>query len=79
MESVISGRRLSGVFCPECEAEFSLADLKQLNCSICGAKFTPERMANLIRRADFEKARGASESRETALGEKNWPEDAPLW
>ena len=74
-----SGRVLSGVFCPHCEAEFNLVDLKRLSCSICGAEYTPEKMADLMRVAEQESAPKAKDFRDTGLGEKTWPEDAPLW
>lgn len=74
-----AGRTLSGVYCPKCEAEFNLADLKRSSCSLCGAVFTPEKMSELIRFSDLDRAQKPKDSRESGLGDKSWPEDAPLW
>jgi len=74
------GRELSGVQCPECSAEFSLADIKRLRCDICGAEFTSDRMANIIRFAESQQQ--DSDKPLTGVhnpGGKSWPDDAPLW
>jgi len=74
------GRQLSGVICPRCDAELTLADLKHLECSICGSVFTAEQLNELIRKAELDRNRLAvTPFRDTGLGEKNWPEDAPIW
>lgn len=74
------GRELSGVHCPECAAEFSLADIKRLRCDICGAEFTSDRMASIIHFAESQQ----QDSAEPLTGvpdteHKRWPDDAPLW
>jgi len=73
------GNQLSGVHCPECSAEFSIMDLKRLSCDICGAQFTPDRMANIIRYAEAERQTGESPILDPNFEETKWPEDAPLW
>ena len=74
------GRMLSGVDCPTCHAQFSLADIKHLSCAICGERFTAERMALLLRQAEAKLARIAGVTfKDTGLGRQDWPEDAPIW
>jgi hypothetical protein len=73
------GGQLSGVHCPECSAEFSITDLKRLSCDICGAQFTPDRMANIIRYAEAERQSGETPIRDLNIEIPKWPDDAPLW
>jgi hypothetical protein len=77
---VPEGRVLSGVDCPTCNAQLSLADIKHLSCAICGERFTAERMALLLRQAEARLARIAGVTfKDTGLGRKKWPDDAPIW
>jgi hypothetical protein len=74
------GRELSGIHCPECTAEFSLADIKRLRCDICGAEFTADRMASIIHFAETQQQDSAKPLAGVPGSEhKNWPDDAPLW
>ncbi|MBN2082966.1 hypothetical protein JW859_12275 [bacterium] len=80
IEVVSEGRKLSGVTCPHCDAELTLADLKHLECSICGFEFSAEQMNELIRQAELDRSKlTLTPFRDTGLGEKSWPEDAPIW
>lgn len=74
-----SGRILSGVFCPQCGAEFNVLDLKRLSCSICGEAFTPKKMAELIRIASSKPVHKFRTPVNSGAGSKNWPDDAPIW
>lgn len=76
----VEGRQLSGVHCPGCNAEFSLADISNCHCSICGAVFSPERINALVNASQFEQHKLPDMSvRTNELGVKSWPDDAPLW
>ena len=77
---IVEGRTLSGVHCPGCHAEFSLADVSNCRCSICGAQFSEDRMDQMVRRV-----RGANRQmpemalKPTGIGHQSWPDDAPIW
>jgi len=76
----VQGRTLSGVHCPGCHAEFSLADINNCHCSICGAQFSEDRMDQLVNRVRIE-ARQMPEMavKPTEIGHQAWPDDAPIW
>ena len=76
-QHIVEGRVLSGVICPQCYAELSLADLSARSCAICGGVFTHDRLQIMLR--------DARTRRDTPLPAPDasysahiWPEDAPL-
>jgi hypothetical protein len=73
----IEGRQLSGAHCPSCHAELTLGDLGFRSCAICGARFTAEK-AEMLMRATRVPMRLKTTIIETTIGDKTWPEDAPL-
>ena len=72
----VEGRQLSGVECPNCQAELTVADLGHRSCAICGVRFSVER-ADMLRRGQ-RVAQLPQGIIETTLGDTRWPEDAPL-
>jgi len=74
---VVEGRRLSGTHCPSCHAELTMGDLGLRSCAICGAHFTPEKTELLLQAAQLP-ATLNTQFRDTTLGDKVWPDDAPL-
>lgn len=77
---IAEGRLLSGVDCPTCHAQLSLADVKHLNCAICGERFTADVMATLLRQAEAKLARMAGVTfKEAGPDRQDLPEDTPLW
>ena len=78
-KGAVEGRQLSGVHCPACQAEFSLADISNCHCSICGAQFSPERINALVNSSKYEQTVPDMSVRTNELGVKSWPDDAPLW
>lgn len=79
-QHVVEGRQLSGVQCPSCNAELTLADLGYRGCAICGTRFSVERAEMLMREARMKSAHFSlvTHYNETTLGDRAWPEDAPL-
>jgi hypothetical protein len=74
---VVEGRQLSGAHCPFCHAELTLGDLGFRSCAICGAHFSAEK-AEMLLRAVRLPATLSTRVNETTLGDKAWPDDAPL-
>jgi hypothetical protein len=72
------GRILSGMFCPGCSAELSVADLTLGRCAICNSIIN----ANTAISTPFQPVADdlpGSLRHTNQVGQKVWPDDAPLW
>jgi hypothetical protein len=74
---VVEGRKLSGVPCPQCHAELTMADLGFCSCAICGTHFSRERAEALLI-ASRHKLHYVTPFVDSTLGDRAWPDDAPL-
>jgi hypothetical protein len=72
------GRVLSGMFCPSCSAELSIADLTLGRCAICNSVVSAATAINTPYQPLLDEL-GRPLGHASRGNQKVWPEDAPLW
>ncbi len=72
------GRVLSGMYCPSCSAELSVADLTLGCCAICNSVVSAGTALATPHQPLLDEL-GKPLGRRNQGSQKVWPEDAPLW